>query len=52
MPKSVEVTLLVLIGIAAWTRGASGLGHVIGKLWNAKFDKTPAYAPAQSHGDD
>ena len=38
--------------IAAWTRGASGLGHVIGKLWNAKFDKTPAYAPAPSHGDD
>jgi len=38
--------------IAAWTRGASGLGHVIGKLWNAKFDKTPAYATAPSHGDD
>ena len=38
--------------VAAWTRGASGLVHVIGKLWDAKFDKTPAYSPAQSHGDD
>ncbi len=40
--------------IAAWTRGAAGLSHVIAKSWGALFDKAPAYGPepSHSHGDD
>jgi len=38
--------------IAAWGRGAAGFGHVVGKLWGAKFDTAPAYQPEPAHGDD
>ena len=35
----------------AWTRGAGGLGGVIGNLF-ALRDKRPYYAPTPGHGDD
>ena len=38
--------------VAAWGRGAAGFGHVLGKLWGAKFDTAAAYPPQPAHGDD
>ncbi|HEX4333303.1 MAG TPA: FAD-dependent oxidoreductase [Usitatibacter sp.] len=38
--------------IAAWGRGAAGFGHVLARLWGAKFDTAPAYKPQPAHGDD
>jgi pyruvate/2-oxoglutarate dehydrogenase complex dihydrolipoamide dehydrogenase (E3) component len=35
----------------AWTRGETGFGAVIARLWGLAFDKTPAYLPAESHAD-
>ena len=36
----------------AWTRGDAGFGAVLGRLGDLLFDKTPAFEPAQGHGDD
>lgn len=38
--------------MAAWTRGASGIGGVLGRAWGFFFDKAPAHGPAPEHGDD
>ena len=38
--------------VAAWGRGAAGFGHVLGKLWGARFDTAAAYPPQPAHGDD